>query len=128
MPPHTRRPPRADPRHRSDPSRPALQAVTQDRAALDIAKMAPLGDRILVRPKEAEKKSAGGIILATASSANPMSMDNMVGEVIAVGGKVKAPVSKGDMIIYGKQGTADVELKDGKVTFVVEASIMARLS
>ena len=101
--------------------------MTADRAALDLASMAPLGDRVLVRPKEAEKKSAGGIILATTTSSESRA-ETQLGEVVAVGGKVTKPVQVGDTVLFGRRGTSDVELAEGKVVFVVEASILATLS
>lgn len=103
------------------------QAVTADRAQLDITKMAPLGDRVLVKPRENEKKTAGGIILASTSSNDFDMSEGLVGEVIAVGGKVKIEVKPGETVMYSKYGTSDVELADGKVTFVSEGSIMAVL-
>ena len=75
----------------------------------------PLEDRVLIRPTEAETKTAGGIYLPESAKEKPMQ-----GKVVAVGpGKlldngerVKPGVSKGDTVVYGKYSGTEIEIKN----------------
>ncbi|MCK4555077.1 MAG: co-chaperone GroES [Candidatus Aenigmarchaeota archaeon] len=74
-------------------------------------KVKPLENRILIKPREAEEKTEGGIYLP--DSAKEKTHD---GTVVAVGeGKdnKKLPVSVGDKVMYEKYGGTTVKL-DGK--------------
>lgn len=80
----------------------------------------PLGDRIVVKPLEAEEKTAGGILLPDSAKEKPQQ-----GEVIAVGpgklldnGKVTpVDVEVGNVIYYAKYG--GTEIKIGADEFVI---------
>ncbi len=79
-------------------------------------KLIPLEDRIVVKPQDAEEKTAGGILLPDAAREKPL-----MGKVIAVGegkkldsGKVAAmSVKKNDIVLYGKYSGSDVQI-DGE--------------
>lgn len=107
-------------------------AAATAEASLDVTKMAPLGDRLLVRPRPAEEKSAGGVILSAGlSSGTTMPMqDALVGTVIAVGEEVALEgVAVGDAVLFSKYSSSDVSLPDGgEVCFVAEKSVLAKLS
>ncbi len=91
----------------------------------------PLDDRVVVRPEEAEEKTAGGIVLPDTAKEKPAR-----GEVIAVGpGKLlengkRAPLGLkvGDRVIYGKYSGSEVKvdgvahniLREGEVLAVIE--------
>jgi len=119
-------------------SQPPPPPTTAPRAAsvaeinLDVTKMAPLGDRLLVRPRPAEEKSAGGVILSAGlSSGTTMPLqDALVGTVVAVGEEVALEgVSVGDAVLFVKYSASDVSLPDdGEVCFVAEKSVLAKLS
>jgi co-chaperonin GroES (HSP10) len=66
--------------------------------------------------------SKGGVLLASPKSG--ALDDAQVGEVLDVGQKVEIKVSKGDTIVYTKQGTVDVEASDGKVVFLYADSVL----
>lgn len=76
-------------------------------------KLKPLEDRIVVKPKEAEEKTAGGIVLPEAAKEKPL-----MGTVVAVGpGKLldsgkrgEMSVKKKDVVLYGKYSGSDVEI------------------
>ena len=76
----------------------------------------PLGDRVVVKPKAAEEKTASGIILPDTAREKPQ-----IGEVIAVGpGKVsdsgqlvKMTVKKGDKVLYGQHAMSQEYTMDG---------------
>ena len=87
----------------------------------------PLHDRVLVKPLEAEKKSAGGIIIPDTAKEKPME-----GKVVAVGpgargedGKQHAlDVKKGDRVLYGKWSGTEVKVGGEELLIIKEADIM----
>ena len=82
----------------------------------------PLGDRIVVKPLEAENKSKGGIVLPDTAKEKPQE-----GEVMAVGrgkglenGTVRAPeVKVGDKVLYGKYSGNEITTKDGQELLIM---------
>jgi chaperonin GroES len=96
------------------------------RALLRPLQMAPLGDRLLVKPREAEQVTSGGILLA--GSAKQALADALVGTVVAVGDDVDLDVKKGDAVLFSKYSSSDVAVADGEVCFVAQRSILAKLS
>ena len=92
-------------------------------------KMQPLGDRVVVRPLEAESKTKGGIVLPDTAKEKPQ-----MGEVTAVGkGKMlengtrqPVEVKVGDKILYGKYSGNEITTKDGEELLIVrEEDILA---
>ena len=93
-------------------------------------KFRPLHDRVVVRRRESEEKSAGGIIIPDTAQEKPME-----GEVIAVGpgardenGKV-APldVKAGDKVLFGKWSGTEVKLNGQDLLIMKESDIMGIL-
>ncbi|MDP2182755.1 MAG: co-chaperone GroES [Actinomycetota bacterium] len=78
-------------------------------------KLKPLGDRVIVKPAEADEQTKSGLYIPDTAKEKPQR-----GTVIAAGeGKVKddgtrAPmdVKKGDVVIYSKYGGTEVKIKD----------------
>ena len=91
-------------------------------------KIRPLYDRVVVRPLEAERTSAGGIAIPATAAEKPVE-----GSVIAVGkGKVlesgevrPCDVKVGDKILFGKFSGAEVELEGEKLVVMREDDVMA---
>jgi chaperonin GroES len=87
----------------------------------------PLEDRVLVKPIEAESKTASGIFLPESAKEKPVR-----GEVIAIGpgkrlenGKrAEMSVRKGDTVVYGKYAGTEVELKGDKVLILREEELL----
>lgn len=100
-------------------------AITAERASLDISKMEPIHDRLLVRPLEEEPRTAGGILLPKAPP--KANSDAHIGEVIAVGEEVELSVKPGDKVVFQKYAMAEVEVKEGNILFVAQKSILAKL-
>ena len=81
----------------------------------------PLGDRIVVKPLDAEEKTSGGIVLPDSAKERPQT-----GEVIAVGpGKTLdngniAPmeVNVGDKVVYSKYGGTEIKV-DGQDVLIM---------
>ena len=89
----------------------------------------PLGDRIHIKPLEAESKTKGGIVLPDTAKEKPQE-----GKVVAIGkGKVlengafQAPeVKVGDKVLYGKYSGNEITTKDGEELLIVkEEDILA---
>ncbi|MXP67800.1 co-chaperone GroES [Pantoea sp. Aalb] len=92
-------------------------------------KIRPLHDRVIVKRKEVEAKSAGGIVL-TGSAAGKSTR----GEVLAVGngrilenGQVKSlDVKVGDRVIFNEgYNTKTEKLDDKEVLIMSESDILA---
>lgn len=88
----------------------------------------PLHDRVVVRPVEEEKKTAGGIVIPdTATAEKPMQ-----GEIIACGpgkmlenGDVRAlTVKPGDRVLFGKYAGTEVKLDGDTFMIMREDDIM----
>lgn len=88
----------------------------------------PLGDRIVIKPLEAEGKTKGGIVLPDTAKEKPQE-----GKVMAVGkgkvlesGKVEpVEVKVGDIVLYGKYSGTEIT-KDGEEYLIVkEEDILA---
>ena len=92
---------------------------------LDVTAMAPLGDRLLVRPREAATTSAGGVLLA--SGATQELADALIGTVVAVGEDVDVGVAVGETVLFVKYASSDVKTAGGDVCFVSQKSVLAKL-
>jgi len=88
----------------------------------------PLGDRILVKPLEAEEKTKGGIILPDTAKEKPQE-----GKVISVGkgkvldnGKIQPlEVKVGDKILYGKYSGTEIKLNGEEHLIIREEDVLA---
>jgi chaperonin GroES len=88
----------------------------------------PLGDKVVVKPSEAEEKSAGGIILPDAAKQKPQE-----GKVIAVGNgrtldngeRRQLTVKIGDTVVYSKYGGTEFKLEGDTVVILDEDQIYA---
>lgn len=92
-------------------------------------KIRPLHDRVLVRRKEEEKTTAGGIVLPGSAKEKPNR-----GEVIAIGsgrildnGDVRPiDVKVGDVVVFGKYaGTDTIEVDGDELIILSESDIKA---
>ena len=88
----------------------------------------PLGNRVLVKPMEAEEKTSSGIYIPDSAKEKPQK-----GKVVAAGdGKLldsgeRAPmeVSEGDEVIYGKYSGSDFAFEGEEYMIMKEDDIMA---
>lgn len=89
-------------------------------------KIRPLQDRVVVRRKEEESTSAGGIVLPGTATEKPAQ-----GEVIAVGpGKIldngnkqSVDVKVGDTVVFGKYSSNTVKIDDEELLILNESEI-----
>lgn len=83
----------------------------------------PLSDRVMVKPAEAETKTAAGIIIPDTAKEKPMK-----GEVVAVGpGKKDEPmtVKVGDKVLYGKYSGTEINVDSEEYLIMRESDIYA---
>jgi chaperonin GroES len=89
-------------------------------------KIKPLADRIVVKPSEAEEKTASGIIIPDTAKEKPMQ-----GEIIAVGqGRVtdsgtfvKLELKVGDKVLYGKYSGTEVTVDGNEYLIMRESDV-----
>jgi chaperonin GroES len=91
-------------------------------------KLRPLNDRILVKRREEEQKTAGGILIPDNAKEKPQQ-----GDVIAVGpgarlenGDVRAmAVKAGDRILFGKYAGSEVKVDGDDYIIMREEDVLA---
>jgi len=91
-------------------------------------KIKPLGDRIVIKPMEAEEKTKGGIILPDTVKEKPVE-----GTTVAAGpgrksddGKiVEMEVKVGDKVLYGKYSGTEVTIDGEEYLIMRESDIFA---
>jgi chaperonin GroES len=82
----------------------------------------PLEDRIVVRPAEAEEKTASGLVIPDTAKEKPQQ-----GEVLAVGPgrfgddneRVPMDISVGDKVVYSKYGGTEITI-DGEDLLILQ--------
>jgi chaperonin GroES len=86
----------------------------------------PLGDRVVVRPRPAEDKTASGLYIPDTAKEKPQQ-----GEVISVGPgryengtKIDMTVKAGDAVLYGKYSGTEVNLDGEDYLIMREADIL----
>ncbi len=89
-------------------------------------KLAPLGDRVVLKQLEAEETTASGIVIPGKEKELPQQAEVLeVGPGGMVNGEeVKMEVAKGDRVIYSKYAGTEVEVDGEKVIIVRQADIL----
>ena len=90
----------------------------------------PLDDRVVVKPLEAEAKTAGGLYLPDTAKEKPQR-----GTVIAIGpgrlldsgNRGEMSVSIGDEVIYGKYSGSDIEIDGQEIKILRETDVLAKV-
>jgi len=91
----------------------------------------PLFNNVLVKPLEAETKTASGIILPDSAK-----KESQVGEIVAVGPgdvtpkgeKIPMTLKVGQKVMYKKWGGNEVKVKDKEWTIIDQKDILAVVS
>ena len=90
-------------------------------------KLAPLGDRVVLKQLAAEETTKSGIVLPGQNKEKPQQA-----EVVAVGpggvvdGKeIKMEVKTGDQVIYSKYAGTEVKLEEEEYIIVRQSDILA---
>jgi chaperonin GroES len=90
----------------------------------------PLGDRIVVRPKDDdEQRTASGLVIPDTAKEKPQ-----LGEVLAVGPgeykdgeRVPMDVSVGDLVVYSKYGGTEVKHEGADLLILSARDVLAVL-
>ena len=91
-------------------------------------KLKPLGDRLVVEPKEREETTPSGLVLPETAKEKPQE-----GEVIAIGpgrrdddgNRIAMDVSVGDSVLYAKYGGTEVKIDGKKLLILKESDVLA---
>jgi chaperonin GroES len=95
---------------------------------VDLMKLKPLNDRVVVKRIEEEEKTAGGIIIPDTAKEKPIQ-----GAVLAVGsGKLMEDGSRrpldvkaGDRVLFGKYAGTDIKIEGEELLIMREDDILA---
>ena len=83
----------------------------------------PLSDRVLVLPKPAEEKTAGGLIIPDTAKEKPLA-----GKIVAAGpgtSEVKMEVKVGDEVLYGKYAGTEITIDGTSYLIMKQSDILA---
>jgi len=88
----------------------------------------PLGDRLVVEPKEKETTTASGLVLPDTASEKPQQ-----GTVIAVGpggrdedgDRIDMDVKEGDTVLFAKYAGTEIKVDGKKVLILKESDVLA---
>ena len=90
----------------------------------------PLDDRVVVKPLEAEDKSAGGIVLPDSAKEKPQRGKIVVvgpGKLLDSGERAEMAVKKGDEVLYGKYAGTEIKVDGEEVMILRESDILAKI-
>lgn len=91
-------------------------------------KLKPLGDRLVVEPKEKETTTASGIVLPDTASEKPQQ-----GTVLAIGpgardgdgNRIAMDVAEGDTVLFAKYAGTEVKIDGDKLLILKESDVLA---
>ncbi len=91
-------------------------------------KLKPLGDRLVVEPKEQEQTTASGLVLPETAKEKPQE-----GVVLAVGpgrrdedgDRIDMDVVVGDVVLFAKYAGTEVKVGDKKLLILKESDVLA---
>jgi chaperonin GroES len=91
----------------------------------------PLDDRIVVRPSEAEEKTASGLVIPDTAKEKPQQ-----GEVLAVGPGRRAEntgeivpldIAVGDTVVYSKYGGTEITVEGEDLLILTGRDVLAKV-
>jgi chaperonin GroES len=92
----------------------------------------PLDDRIVVRPSEAEEKTASGLVIPDTAKEKPQQ-----GDVLAVGpGRrsdttgelIPLDVAVGDKVVYSKYGGTEITVEGEDLLILTSRDVLAKVA
>jgi len=90
----------------------------------------PLDDRVVVKPLEAEEKTAGGIVLPDSAKEKPQRgriVATGPGKLLDSGERAAMSVEKGDEVLYGKYAGTEIKVDGEEVMILKESDILAKI-
>ena len=90
-------------------------------------KLAPLGDKVVLKQVEAQETTKSGIVLTSQAKEKPQeAIVVAVGPGGVVDGKeIKMEVAKGDKVLYSKYAGTEVKLDGEELMIVRQSDILA---
>lgn len=91
-------------------------------------KLKPLFNNILIKPLQAEERSAGGILLPDSAKEKPQIGEIMAvgeGEITPKGDQVKIVVKVGQKVMYKKWGGTEVKVNGEDWMLIEQKDILA---
>jgi chaperonin GroES len=91
-------------------------------------KLRPLYDRIVVRRKAAQEKTASGLYIPDTTKEKPQEAEVIAvgdGKFNEAGNRMKLDVKKGDTILIGKYSGTEIKLDDVEYTILREDEVLA---
>ena len=86
-------------------------------------KIKPMGDRFLIKPKEHETKTSGGIYLPENASGDVY----VDGEVVETNDMKECPLKKGDKVLYEANAGTEIKISDITYKLVQLRDIVAKI-
>ena len=90
----------------------------------------PLDDRIVVKPLEAEAKTAGGILLPDSAKEKPQRATVMAvgeGRLTDKGERIVLSLKVGDQVLYGKYSGTEIKWNGEEFKILRESEVLAIL-
>lgn len=93
-------------------------------------KLKPLGDRLVVKPKEQEETTASGLVLPETAKEKPQQ-----GTILAVGpgrrdddgNRIELDVAIDDTVLYAKYAGTEIKIDGEKLLILKESDVLAIL-
>jgi chaperonin GroES len=88
----------------------------------------PMEDRLLLKPMDAEQKTAGGIIIPDNAKEKPQKAEVIAvgpGKVNDKGARIGMTVKKGDKVLYGKYSGTEITVDGVEYLIVRESDVLA---
>ena len=93
-----------------------------------MAKIKPIGDRVLIKRLEAEEKTKGGIVLPDAAKEKPKEGKVIAlgdGKILESGERAKFQIKVGDRVIFASYSGTDVKVDGEEYVLMSEEDILA---
>ncbi|HZT08096.1 MAG TPA: co-chaperone GroES [Chloroflexota bacterium] len=92
------------------------------------SKLVPLGDRVVVRPKQKEEMTKSGIVLPDTAKEKPQEGDVIAvgpGRVLDNGTRVEMGLKVGQTVLYAKYAGTEFKLDDEELLILREPDVLA---
>ncbi|HHX75021.1 MAG TPA: co-chaperone GroES [Firmicutes bacterium] len=90
----------------------------------------PLGDRVVIKPLEAEEKTASGIVLPDKAKEKPQEGEVMAvgnGRVLDNGTRVEMDVAVGDRVLFSKYAGTEIKIDGEEYLIMRQDDILGKL-
>jgi len=94
-------------------------------------KLTPLGDRVVLRPREKDEVTKSGIVLPDTAREKPQEGDVIAvgpGRVLDNGNRVEMELKVGQIVLYAKYAGTEFKLDEEEYLIVREPDVLAVLS